>query len=96
MTYDLINLYKSPHSLFYTLIFLVAASEMVSEHCRVKAMANNQFRLLLRPIQSIALDVQLYSAAAKFLVVMKQDPCVGFGKLFPKDHPLFYSFILRY
>ena len=96
VTYDFINLYKSPHSLFYNLIFIVAASEMVSEHCCIKALANNQLRVRLWPIQSLALDVQLYSIAAKLLIVMKQDPCVGFGKLLPKGHLLFYSFILRY
>ena len=55
-------------------MFIVAASEMVSEHCRVKAMSDNQLRLW--PIQSIAADVQHYSAATKLLyIVMKQDPC---------------------
>ena len=59
-------------ALSYHLIFIVAASEMVSKHCRVKSVANNQLRLWAIP--SIAADVQLYSAAAKLLIVMKQDP----------------------
>ena len=45
-------------ALSYHLIFIVASSEVVFEHCRVKTVSNNQLRLW--PIHSIAADVQLY------------------------------------
>ena len=66
---------------------MVAASEVVFEHCRVKTVSNNQLRLW--PIHSIAADVHSTVQLPNYyiimhiiimnnvynIIVMKQDPC---------------------